>query len=144
MDNMTNVQATPLPTMKLKSDRSVVLFIVLSIVTCGIYYLVMMCIFSDEANKICTKSDGKKTMLYILAVLLGCITMGIVPLVWYHRYYTRIGNEARKRGLPVNFGAFDFWIFQVLLGFTIIAPIYFFYKFIKTTNLLNASYNERG
>ena len=63
------------PVGKLKTNRGLLKFILLSIITFGIYGLVVMSVISSDINTIASRYDGKKTMHYCLLFFL------IIPLV---------------------------------------------------------------
>lgn len=89
------------PAVQLPTNRSLLKFILLSIITLGIYGLVVMTKISTEINTIAGPYDNKKTMNYCLVVLIfSWLTMGIVPLVWAHRFSNRVGSELLRRNLP--------------------------------------------
>lgn len=135
----------PGPARQLKTDRSLVLYIVLSIITCGIYGIVVMSSISTDINIIASRYDGKKTMHYCLVVfLLSWLTCGIFPLVWYHMLSERIGNELRRRNIPDDFGAGTFWLWYVLGSLIIVGPFIYMYGLLKAMNELSASYNMYG
>ena len=88
------------PAVQLPTNRSLLKFVLLSIITLGIYGLVVMTKISTEINTIAGPYDNKKTMNYCLVVLIfSWLTMGIVPLVWAHRFSNRVGSELLRRNL---------------------------------------------
>ena len=127
---------------KLPENRGLLKWILLSIITFGIYNLVAMYHISEEIN-ITAAKDGKKTMNFLLLVfIITPITLGIATLVWYHRISNRIGDELRARGIDYSFSAGTFWgwnIFGVLLAG--VGPLVYMYKLLKSVNLINANYN---
>ena len=131
------------PAQQPPTDRNVVVVILLSLVTFGIYSLVLHCKLSREIN-LTARGDGQNTMHYLGALLLGMITFGIYTLVWTHKYSERVGSEATRRNTGISFGATDFWIYSVLLGFTIICPFIYLHKLLTATNAINTSYNVYG
>jgi len=136
--------ATP-PAVKFRTDRSFIKTLLLSIVTLGIYPIVMYCHMGDEINVICTPHDGEKTMNYFIAnFLLGPITLMIYSLVWNHKFCNRIGRELARRNIAIDFSAKTMWIFGILLSFTIVCPIIYVVKMLKAMNAINESYNAIG
>lgn len=131
--------AQPIPT-----KYSMAAMILLGIVTLGIYPLVKMCIMSVNINTIASKYDGKKTMFYILACLLGGVTFGIFILVWYTMFSGRIGNELQRRNLPYSFGAKDFWLWNILGAIIIVGPFIYLHKLCTSMRMLSEDYNARG
>lgn len=89
----------PTPAYRLPTNRSLTKYILLGLVTLGIYPIVIMTTTSEAINTIASRYDGKKTMNYrLLFFLVGWITFGIGWLVWYNNFSTRIGDEQRRRG----------------------------------------------
>ena len=131
--------------MQLKTNRSLVKFILLSLITLGIYALVVMCKISSEINIVASRHDGKKTMHFALvAFVFSWLTAGIVPIVWEHRICNRIGNDLKFRGVDYSFSAKDFWLWGVLGSLIVVGPFIFVHKFLKGMNKLNADFNVNG
>ena len=137
-------QATA-PVSKLKTNRGLIKLILLSLITFGIYPLVVMSSISTDINVIASRYDGKKTMHYCLLVFIFTgLTFGIAPLVWYHRISKRIGNELNRRGIGYSFGAGSFWGWNILGALIGIGPLVYTHKLLKAMNLLCADYNVNG
>lgn len=129
----------------LKTNRSLLKYILLSLITLGIYGIVVMSAASSDINTIASRYDGKKTMHYCLVFFIfSWLTIGIVPLVWSHRISARIGNELARRGINYSFGAGNFWLWNILGSLIIVGPFIYMHKFLKSMNLLAADYNARG
>lgn len=127
----------------LKTNRGMLKFCLLSLITFGIYGLCVMTNVSDEINRT-AKDDGKNTMNFLLAFLvLGPVTFGIYPLVWMHNICVRIGDRLAGIGSGYSIGAGTFWGWfyfgSLLLG---IGPLVFFHKFFKAVNIINKNYND--
>lgn len=85
------------PIGQLKTNKSLVKFILLSLITFGIYGIVVMSSVSNDINVIASRYDGKKTMHYcLLLFLVGPVTLGIADLVWNHR----LCQSSRRRADP--------------------------------------------
>ena len=133
------------PALKLKTNKGLLKTILLSIITLGIYELVVMSAISNEINIVASKYDGKKTMHFcLLFFLVAPFTLGIGAIVWIHRISNRIGNEIKRRGISYNFSATDFWLWGVLGSFIIVGPFVYMHKLFKAVNLMNADYNVNG
>lgn len=133
------------PASQLKTNKSLAKFILLSLITFGIYGIVVMSSISNDINLIVSCYDGKRTMHYcLLFFLVGPITLGIGTLVWYHRISTRIGAELRRRRIPYFLSAADFWLWHVLGSLIIVGPFVYLHKLFKATNLMCANYNSFG
>lgn len=140
MENTTQV-----PVGQLKTDRSILKYILLSIVTLGIYSIVFWYGVSRDINTIASKYDGKKTMNYaLLFFLIGPLTFGIGFFVWYHKMSDRIGGELTRRGIPCSMNASTFWLWSVLGSFIIVGPFIYTHKLATAMNLMAADYNTNG
>ena len=138
-------QRSAAPVGKLKTNRGLLKFILLSIITFGIYGIVVMSSVSTDINVIAGRYDGKKTMHFCLVLFIfSWLTFGIVPLVWYHRISSRIGAELNRRGLGYSFGAGTFWGWNILGSFIVVGPFIYIHKLLKAMNLLAENYNVRG
>ena len=143
------MQETPVvtsaPALKLKTNRGLLKFILLSLITFGIYALVVMSTISTDINVIASRYDGKKTMHFcLLLFIVAPLTLGIGALVWYHRISNRIGSELARRGIAYSFGAGSFWGWNVLGSLIVIGPLVYHHKLFKSMNLLCADYNVKG
>ena len=130
----------------LKTDRSLVKFIIFSILTCGIYSIFFYTGIADDINRVASGRDGKKTTHYcLMTFVLAPITCSIYAFYWWHTISDRIGEEARARGIYTDFSATTFWLWQlvgaVLCG---IGPFIYIHKLCKVMNEINNSYNQFG
>lgn len=146
MDNVQNAAVqSARPVGQLKTNRGLLKFILLSVITLGIYAIVAMSSVSSDVNVICSRYDGKKTMHYcLLFFLVGPITLGIADLVWYHRISNRIGGELQRRGLGYDFGAKDFWLWGILGSMIVVGPFIYTHKLFKAMNTMSENYNVNG
>lgn len=120
--------------MKVIKKRSIALFIFLNIITLGIYGLVVFCIMSKEINQIC-EGDGKHTMFYLWAMLLGFVTLFIYPLVWYYKAMERLQDNGYRYGVNVPHSGSEFLLWALLGSFLIgIGPIVSLCYFIININ----------
>ena len=130
----------------LRTNRSLAKLFFLSLLTFGIYGLVVMCHISEEINQVATPRDGKKTMHFAwIAFLLTGLTLGIAALVWYHKLSNRIGDELAARSIDYSFSSSTFWGWgffgSLLFG---IGPLVYAYKLLEAMNKINASYNAEN
>ena len=133
------------PVRQLKTNKGLVKYILLSLITFGIYPLVIMSSISSDINLIASRYDGKKTMHYcLLTFIFTWLTFGIAPFVWYHRISNRLGNELNRRGIAYSFGAGSFWGWFILGSFIFVGPFIYIHKLFKAMNLLSADYNING
>ena len=128
----------------LKTNRGLLKYILLGLITLGIYPIVVMSGISSDINLIASPNDGKKTTHYCLMVfVLSWLTLGIYPIVWYHNLSARIGNQLAYRNINYSFGAGSFWGWNVLGMLIGIGPLVYMHKLLKAMNLLCADYNAK-
>ena len=141
MENTINTA----PVGQLKTNKGLLKTILLSLITFGIYPLVVMSAVSNEVNIVASRYDGKKTMHFCLLVfLVAPITCGIAGIVWYHRISARIGAELQRRGIDYSFGAGTYWGWNVLGVLIGVGPLVYMHKLFKAVNKMNAHYNVNG
>ena len=144
MENTANAVSTA-PVGQLKTNKDLLKTILLSIITFGIYGIVVMSSVSNDINVVASRYDGKKTMHYCLLVfLVGPLTLGIGYIVWNHKLCNRIGAELQRRGIAYSFGARDYWLWNVLGALILVGPFVFLHKLFNAVNLMNADYNVKG
>lgn len=131
------------PLHKLRTNRSLAKYFWLSLITAGIYGLVVNIIISCDINKV-AKKDCKHTMNFIWALILSPLTCGIVPLVWFNNICNRIGDDLRRRGIDYSFSNVTFWLWAFLGSLIVVGPFVFIHKWMKAMNKLNADYNAKG
>ena len=86
------------PVAQLKTNRGLLKYILLSLITFGIYGIVAMSGVSSDINIAASRYDGKKTMHYcLLFFVFSWLTFGIAPLVWFHRISARMGAAHPQR-----------------------------------------------
>ena len=140
-----SVNAGAAPLGKLKTNKGLLKYILLSIITLGIYGLVVMSSVSNDINIAASRYDGKKTMHYcLLYFIIAPITLGIASIVWFHKISNRIGNELARRGVAYKFSCADYWLWNVLGSLIIVGPFIYYHKLFKATNLMCEDYNAKG
>ena len=144
-DTQQTYQASTAPVGQLKTNRKLLKYILLSIVTLGIYSIVFYTGIANDINIVANRYDGKKTMHFcLLLFLVGWITIGIGYFVWFHRISNRIGGELKRRGVAYCFGAKDFWLWNILGAFIIVGPFIYLHKLATSMNKVAEHYNVNG
>ena len=140
--------AYPVPTApigQLTTSRGLIKWILLSLITFGIYNFAVSYSISRDINIIAFRYDGRKTMNYcLLLFIIAPLTLGIGLIAWQHRISSRIGRELRRRRIPYTFGATDFWLWNVLGILIIIGPFIYLHKLLKAMNKVCEHYNVYG
>ena len=141
MENTVNTA----PVGQLKTNKGLLKTILLSLITFGIYLLVVMSSVSDDINIVASSHDGKKTMHFcLLTFVFVPITFGIAGIVWFHKISNRIGAELKRRGVAYSFSAADYWLWNVLGKLIVVGPFIYLHKLFKAVNTMNAHYNING
>lgn len=136
------IPASATPAYKLKTNRGLLKYIFLSLITFGIYGIVTMSEVTEDINIIASRYDGRRTMHYCLIFLIfSWLTLGIAPLVWAHRMCGRIGNELARRGIAYRFGTGTFWGWGFFGSLILVGPFIYTHKLLKAMNLLATHYN---
>ena len=133
------------PFSPMKTDRGMLKFILLNIITCGIYSLVFYSSLGEDLNLVARPRDGKNTMHFCLMYfIVGPLTCEIYSIIWFHNLSARIGNEARARGISTGFGAGSFWLWNVLGSLILVGPFIYLYQLCSTMNMICEDYNRNG
>lgn len=133
------------PVRQLTTSRGLLVWLVFSIITFGLYPLFALSNISSEVNLIASSRDGRNTLNgALMFLIIAPLTFGIAGLVWFNNICDRIGKELAARNVNYAIGAGTFWgwgFFGVLI---VIGPLVFIHKLCKAMNHLNASYNTTG
>lgn len=126
----------------LKTDRSLVVYILLGIVTCGIYNLWFIHSLAKDVNIACA-GDGKKTSGLLAFILLSFITCGIYGFYWYYSLGNRLALNAVKYNMHFQENGTSVLMWQ-LFGALLcgIGPFIAMNIIIKNSNSLFAAYNN--
>lgn len=127
---------------KLQTDRSLLLFIVLSIVTCGIYSFWFIYTISQDVNTAC-QGDGDNTTGLVAYIILSYITCGLYSWYWLYRLGNRLQSNAYRYGITIteNGTTVLLWaIFGSLLCG--LGPLIAMNIIIKNTNTICMAYNQ--
>lgn len=129
----------------LETNRNLLKFILLSLITFNIYGIIVMSTISTDINIIASRYDGKKTMHYcLMSFVFSWLTLGIYPFYWYHQLSNRIGDELNRRDLGYQFSSNDFWMWGILGSFIIVGPFIYLNKLLTAMNMLADDYNYWG
>lgn len=120
--------------------RSLAAFILLSLITCGIYGIVFMWGYVNDINRVCV-GDGQESPNYIIVLLLSMITCGIYGMYWLYKQGDRLQNIAPKYGLSFQEGGTTVLLWSLLGAFIVVGPYVAMYILIKNLNAVGDVYN---
>ena len=113
-NNMDTLSTTP--TIQ---KRNLALYIILTLVTCGLFGIYWFCTLNDDTNKV---SGHPEAMGGVAALLLSIVTCGIYSLVWMYIMGRRLDEAKTKRGMPGgNTGTL--YLILAIVGFGWVAEI---------------------
>lgn len=138
MSNTAQAPSTPSGVNPLgKTKLSFVKFILLSLITFGLYGVYVYAKMGDVLNLAASRADGQKTMnFWLLFLLVSPITLGIGGLVWHHKFCARLGRELERRKLDRHISAATYWLWGVLGMVIVVGPFVYTYKLIQAVNAL--------
>lgn len=126
----------------LKTDRSLIILILLNLVTCGIYNLFFIHQWAKDVNVACA-GDNENTPGLLPFILLSLVTCGIYSWIWYYKLGNRLAANAPRYGLSLqeNGTTIILWlIFGIFLCG--IGSLVGMNIAIKNTNTICAAYNN--
>jgi len=138
----TGYNAGPQAFMPLRTDRSLLIFILLTLVTCGIYLYVFMYFMIKDINTACA-GDGDDTPGLLVYILLSLVTCGIYSYVWLYKVGERLARNCQRYGYTVTENGttvllwfiFGMWLCGIgpFIGWNIL---------INNTNMVCMGYNR--
>lgn len=127
---------------RIKTDRSIVMYIILTIITLGIYGYYFIYKLAQDVNEMC-KDDGQKTGGLVAFILLSFVTCGLYAYYWYYQVANRLQANAPKYGITVTESGSTILLW-CLIGLLVcgIGPLVAMHLIIKNTNAMAAAYNR--
>ena len=127
----------------MKTNRSLLPLILLSIVTFGIYALYFWSKYAEDMNIVCN-GDGKHTRGILARIIFSILTLGIYELVWMYGVGERIAVNAHKHNIYCNTSGGSVLMWYILGSFILIGPFVAMHKMISGLNALCSNYNAAG
>lgn len=125
----------------MKTNRSLLVLILLSAITCGIYALYFWSCYARDMNTVC-QGDGKHTRGILARIIFSMLTLGIYDLVWMYGVGERISMNTHKQGIHCNTTGGSILLWYILGSIIIIGPFIAMKKMIDGLNDLCAAYNN--
>lgn len=124
-------------------QRSLLMLIVLTFFTCGIYSIFFMYKYAEDMNVICD-GDGKTTQNYIIVLLLSFITCGIYPMIWFYGIGNRLQQNAPRYGMGFSENGTTILMWMIFGSFLCgIGSFIALHIMIKNMNALASVYNSK-
>lgn len=98
--------------------RSIGLWIVLSIITCGIYGIYWFVCMTNELN---AAADDKTSASGGVAFLLTIVTCGIYGWYWMYKAGERVNKAKALRGVPADSSMGVIYLILALFGLSIVS-----------------------
>ncbi len=127
---------------RLQTDRNLLMYILLNIVTCGIYSFYFVYRLGQDVNIAC-EGDGNRTSDIVTYILLSIVTCGIYSIVWYYMLANRLAANAPRYGFEFQENGTTvllWYVFGILICG--IGPLIAIYIIIKNTNSICMAYNQ--
>ena len=126
----------------LKTDRGLLGYIVLSILTCGIYSYYFIYTVARDVNTACA-GDGKSTGGLLQFILLSILTCGIYSWWWQYSLGNRLAANAPRYGLSFTENGTTILLWLLFGSFLcFIGPFIAMNIIIKNTNSICMAYNR--
>lgn len=126
----------------LQTDRSLLTFILLSVVTCGIYGYYFIYKMAHDINIAC-EGDGEVTNGLVAYIILSWITCGLYSVWWVYKLGNRLAANAPRYGLSFQENGTTLLIWNFLGALVCgIGPFIAMHIMIKNTNAICFAYNE--
>lgn len=127
----------------LTDNRSLISYILLTLVTCGLYSLYFIYKMAHDINIACD-GDGSETGGLVQYLLLSIVTCGIYSLYWEYKLGNRLAENAPRYQLSFQENGTTVLLWH-LLGALIcgIGPFFAMHILIKNSNQICSAYNRR-
>lgn len=127
---------------RLKDDRGLASYIILSIITCGIYSYYFIYKMAHDVNIACD-GDGENTSGLVAFILLSFITCGIYAWFWYYNLGNRLAANGPRYGLSIQENGTTVLLWQIFGAFICgIGPFVAMHILIKNSNKICNAYNR--
>lgn len=136
---------TPVPqggAVPLDTNRDLVAYILLSLVTCGIYGYWFVYKMAQDTNTIC-EGDGNNTPGLAAFILLSILTCGIYSIYWQYQLAKRLDENAPRYGVTLTQHASDVILWLVLGALLCVFLSYVGVNYnIRNLNTMSDAYNR--
>lgn len=118
-------------------QRKIAKYVLLQILTLGIYGLFFWSDWTEDLNKMC-EDDDKESANYILVFILDIFSLGIYSFIWNYTQAERMYRIAPQYGISLKHGGSYVLLLRTVLFFL---PVIGSVERIKAFNTLAVAYN---
>ena len=119
--------------MKNFQTKSLLTAAILSIVTCGIYFIYWIYVTTNDVNNYMEQEYINPT----LAVVLSIITCGLFTIYWFYKYGTIVFNDMSKKAELDSYGES-----AAVLAILLFIPFGYVYSIIALQSKLNIIFTK--
>ncbi len=123
-----------------EEKRSLGVFILLDIITCGFYSWYFYYTLARDMNIVCD-GDGEETPGLGFFLLFSFLTCGIYGLYCYYKIGNRQAANARRYNVSIQENGTTVLVWHILGMWIVVGPFVAMYILIKNMNLLAHAYN---
>lgn len=129
---------------RMSTNRGLLMYILLNIVTCGIYSYIFIYSLSNDVNEVC-QGDGEKTGGLLAYILLNLVTCNIYYFIWWYKLGNRIAANGPRYNVTIQENGTSFLLWT-LLGSLLcgIGPLIALHQVLRNMNTLCAAYNYKN
>lgn len=126
----------------LQTDRSLVAYILLTLITCGIYGYYFIYKMAQDVNVAC-EGDGESTAGLAAFIVLSIVTCGIYSWIWYYKLGNRLNANAPRYGMQFQENGTTVLMWLIFGSFLCgIGAFIAMHILIKNTNSICIAYNN--
>ncbi len=123
-------------------QRDFWMFLVLNILTCGLYGLFFWYMWNEDVNRIC-EGDGQSVPNYIIVIILGILTCGIYTYYWMYKQGNRLQANAMRYGVRIQENGSSLLLWALLGYLTCALTVYYsYYLMVRMVNQIAPGYND--
>lgn len=127
-----------------KTNRSLLMYILLNLVTCGIYSYIFMYGLANDVNEVCD-GDGEKTGGLLAYILLNLVTCNIYHYIWWYKFCNRMAANAPRYGVSIQENGTTYLLWTLVGIFLCgVGPFIALYQALRNMNVLCAGYNRHN
>ncbi len=126
----------------IKQDRNYLTIVLLSFVTCGIYWFYYIYEVARDTNILC-QGDGDETPGFASYFFLSIITCGVYTYYWYYKLGDRMHKNAPRYNLEISETGSTILLFMLInLISGGIGTLLTGYYITRNLNAMSAAYNQ--